>query len=189
MPRLSKAERDRIREQIPPKRCSGTSKQSGGPCKNKASVGHEVCHIHGAKSPQAIRKAEERIALAQALVDFKDTEPRNPWEVLQDIGHTADVLYQHAKMDIQGQPYTPALLDVLKEAMSRAANLAKMNLDARGDERRISLKERQAEHIQGIFVRILTGLDLTPTQQALLPALVKRELGPHMPPMIEGQAA
>ena len=42
-------------------RCGRTAKHSGAPCKNLAMVGQAVCYIHGGKSPQALKKAEERM--------------------------------------------------------------------------------------------------------------------------------
>jgi hypothetical protein len=41
--------------------CGRKSKHSGQPCKNRAMDGQSVCYIHGGKSPQALRKAEERM--------------------------------------------------------------------------------------------------------------------------------
>ena len=35
--------------------------RAGGPCGHYAAHGQTVCHLHGAKSPQALKKAEERM--------------------------------------------------------------------------------------------------------------------------------
>jgi len=35
--------------------------RAGGPCGHYAAHGQQVCHMHGAKAPQALRKAEERM--------------------------------------------------------------------------------------------------------------------------------
>ena len=37
-----------------PQRCTAKSKQSGERCKNWASVGMKVCHIHGGKTPRGM---------------------------------------------------------------------------------------------------------------------------------------
>ena len=46
-------------------RCHATNR-NGKRCTHFPMVGQRVCHMHGGKSPQALRKAEERL---RALVD------------------------------------------------------------------------------------------------------------------------
>lgn len=65
------------------RQCTARSKQSGVRCKRRASPGHQVCVIHGSRSPQAMAKARERLdAMAGSAVttldlamDKIDTEP------------------------------------------------------------------------------------------------------------------
>ena len=46
-------------------RCHARNR-SGSRCGHWSTPGHKVCHLHGSRSPQALRKAEERL---RALVD------------------------------------------------------------------------------------------------------------------------
>lgn len=39
----------------------GRKTRAGGTCRQRAMLGQTVCFIHGGKSPQALRKAEERM--------------------------------------------------------------------------------------------------------------------------------
>jgi len=151
-----------------------------------AMVGSNVCRMHGGKSPRARQVAARKIALAELQSDFDLYENREPWEVLRETLHVADVLLRKA---MESGVHTPEDLETLAHSLNRAANLAKMNLDARGDERRTALRERQVLQMQDVFVRVLTGLDLTPAQQALVPVLLKREIGALMPKAIEAQVA
>lgn len=43
------------------RRCGRKAKGHGGQCRRWAMHGQTVCHMHGGKSPQALRKADERM--------------------------------------------------------------------------------------------------------------------------------
>ena len=48
-----------------PRKCGATSKQSQQPCERWAMKGQTVCMMRGGKTPQALAKAAEAIALAE----------------------------------------------------------------------------------------------------------------------------
>ena len=47
---------------IPPQRCKAKSKQTGFQCGLNVSKGFDLCRFHGGRSPNAIKKASERLA-------------------------------------------------------------------------------------------------------------------------------
>lgn len=146
----------------------------GLPCQRDAIVGAVVCYTHGGNAPQVKAKAEERITLAEALVR---TPKRHPWEVLEDGLHAMDLVMRECMGEIQDQGnVTPALLDKLVSSVERAHRLAKVNLDAGIDQRRIKLAEAQAGQMFAVFTRVLNALGLTAEQKAMVPGLLRREI-------------
>lgn len=173
MARLAVDVRHRVRDQIPPTQCTGTSRRSGQQCKRYAVVGARVCPMHGGKAPQVRAKAEERITLADRL---KSAPMRQPWEVLADTAHIADVLMQDARLEVEQGTFTVASLDKLVTALDRAHRLSTSNVHAGLAERKVRFAENQAEQMHQVFTRVLTGLNLTAEQKALVPQLLKHEI-------------
>lgn len=179
MARLNQNRRARIRQAIPPIRCTGRC-TDGTPCKKNALVGALVCYTHGGGAPQVRAKAEQRVTLAEAML----TAPkRHPWEVLEDGLHAMDLVMREAVLEIQDRgTVTAELLDKLVSSVERAHRLAKVNLDAGIDQRRLQLAEAQAGQIHKMFGQILAGLNLTAEQRALVPGLVKRVIEGEISP-------
>jgi len=172
--RLDKARRRAVAKVLPPVKCSGTIWSTGLQCDQWAVVGATVCPTHGGRAPQVREAAERRVSIAEALVR---NDPRPPWEVLEDALRVADVVMQDALGEVKELgSVTPQLLDKLIAAVERAHRLAKVNLDAGIDQRRMRLAEAQAEQMQRVFTRVLNGLGLTAEQQALVPQLLRREI-------------
>ena len=173
MARFDKTRRKYIRKILPPIRCAGHCRD-GSQCKRYAVIGATVCWRHGAGAPQVRAKAEERITLAEALAR---EDPRHPWDVMEDTLHIADVLMRQVLQEVKAKgAVSPQLLDKLISAIERANRLSKTVLDAGVAERRTRLAEGQAQQIHAFVSRVLSGLDLTPAQQALVPHLIKREV-------------
>lgn len=72
------------------KRCSGTSKQSGQRCKNNASPGKDVCHIHGGKStgapPEKLQGNDNAVTHGIYNSGFTDDELKSLDEIQQMRG-------------------------------------------------------------------------------------------------------
>lgn len=65
---MSDGNRARRRELglLPPREyCTARSKRTGNPCTNAPLAGSVVCRMHGGAAPQVLRKAQERIVMAQ----------------------------------------------------------------------------------------------------------------------------
>jgi hypothetical protein len=70
-------------------RCRATSKRTGERCGQWCAPGHVVCYAHGGRSPQAVRSAKVRAAVAEIMA----TDPRRtPREVLGDALHITDLV-------------------------------------------------------------------------------------------------
>jgi hypothetical protein len=174
MPRLNKALRNRVRTALPPRKCSGTSITTGGPCDKYAVVGATVCYKHGAGAPQVKAAAAQRVTLAEAIA----TAPRRqPWEIMDDTVHLSDILLQQVVLEVREQgSVSPALLDRLVGALERANRLSKTSLDAGVAERRTRLAEAQAQQMFAVFTRVLNALALNQEQRAAVPGLLRREI-------------
>jgi hypothetical protein len=153
--------------------CTATSTQSGQRCKRLATRGAKVCQKHGAAAPQVREAARQRVAIADALATGTK---RHPWEVLEDALHTADVLMSEARVQVETGQITPALVEKLVNTIERAHRMAKVNLDAGIDQRKLRLAEAQAGQMHQVFTRVLTQLGLTAEQKARVPELLKREI-------------
>ena len=46
------------------RKCTARSKRSGKPCERWSMVGQTTCAMHGGKAPQALRKAQAAVELA-----------------------------------------------------------------------------------------------------------------------------
>jgi len=128
--RLPQARRGRILREIPPRRCAGRSSRSGEQCRQWALVGATVCVAHGARAPQVRAAADRRVGLAEAIAA---APRRSPQEILVDATHAADVLLGQA-VAAAGEPMSVDQLDQVVSSIGRAAQLAKVALDAGLDE-------------------------------------------------------
>lgn len=174
MPRLNKTRRRAVQKILPPVKCSAKSNSTDGPCDQYAVVGAAVCPTHGGRAPQVAAAAERRVTLAEALLRG---DRRPPWEVLEDCLHMMDLVMREVLHEIQDQgSVTPKLLDKLVSSVERAHRLAKVNLDAGIDQRRLRLAEAQAGQMFAVFTRVLGALGLTAEQKALVPGLLRREI-------------
>jgi hypothetical protein len=171
MARLNPTIRDAVRDQIPPQQCTSKSKRSQLRCRRYAVIGADVCMMHGGLSPQVKAKAAERISLAEAM---KNTPRRQPWEVLEDAAHIADVLMQDARGAIEAGTFTAGDLDKLVSALDRAHRLSTSNVASGLAERRQRFAEGQAQIMHRFVMAVLNQVGLTPEQKALVPGVIKR---------------
>lgn len=152
--------------------CPATSKRSGERCKRWV-VGGGPCRIHGGAAPQVAEKRKQRVELGEAL---SKAPHRSPWEVLGDVLHTADVVAQAARNEVESGNVTPEALFLLTDAIERAGRWAKVALDAGIDERRTKVAEQHGAALAGCIRAILDRLELSPMQRDLVPLVVPEEL-------------
>lgn len=164
--------------------CPATSKRTGERCKRWV-VGGGPCRIHGGAAPQVAEKRKQRIELGEALAK---SPHRSPWEVLGDVLHTADVVAQGARAEVESGDVTPQTLFALTDAIERAGRWAKVALDAGIDERRTQVAEQHGAALAGCIRAILDRLDLSVAQQAMVSIVVPEELR-RVDAMMAGKAS
>jgi hypothetical protein len=162
----------------PALRCTANSKQAGRRCRRPASPGQSVCYLHGGRSPQAMRKAQERLEKAKlegeiaqlaaelgedeaGIVDPIDLLNRSMATSRQMLGLVETLLGEQADLtgpdhlgDLRAHPLAVLLADWAQIA-ARTANLA---LRAGIDERRIELAEFLGHQIAEIYRPLIGAL-------------------------------
>jgi hypothetical protein len=129
-------------------RCRATSKRTGERCGQWCAPGHVVCYAHGGRSPQAVRSAKVRAAVAEIMA----TDPRRtPREVLGDALHITDLVLRDWIADLwDAESITLEAAADLTDAATRAAALARTCIDA-GIDAEAEAPEEYAE----LLVRVL----------------------------------
>jgi hypothetical protein len=134
------------------------------PCGRFPNRGGKTCHVHGAASPQAKRKAAERLAEAEVLANYPR---RTSSEVLLEAAAVADARAR-AAVDA-GAPDA----DELRE---KAGALAKTVIDKLGPTWEVSLEQERVK-MQAAGVRAgMDALGLDDGQRELFVAAMLAQL-------------
>lgn len=189
----------------PKRRCKGHNRK-GGQCGNSAVPGALVCKRHGGAAPQVQAAAQRRVAIAEArqaaetlglLIDI------SPEQALLDevqrcagmvafyqarVEQVADggfeqLVFGLTKSKIGGEDggdtfeAKPSVwLQLLNEERDRLVRVCAAALRAGIEERRVKLAEQQGILVAAVVRRILTRLNLSEDQLALVPTVVPEEL-------------
>ncbi len=189
----------------PHQRCTARN-QAGGQCKNPAVPGATVCRFHGGAAPQVQEAAQRRIAIAEArqaavtlglLIDISPEQAlldevqrcagmvafyQARVEEIADAGFNS-LVFGLTKSKIGGEDggdtfeAKPSVwLQLLNEERDRLVRVCAAALRAGIEERRVKLAEQQGILVAAVVRRILTRLNLTDDQLALVPTVVPEEL-------------
>lgn len=101
-------------------------------------------------------------------------EPQLTWGTTKETTKISDTTGHEEKTETNATPHIAYRM--LTDASNRLATYASAALKAGVDERRIQLAERQGNLVQAAIRQILTNLNLTPDQQALIPTVVPAAL-------------
>ena len=165
----------------------GARKKTGDTCRAFAGQGTSHpgvgrCKYHGGSTPThvagaAAQEAQTRMVALGAPVDVE------PAEALLGVlrlssGHVAWLREEVAAQASLATPEAQVVARLYGEERDRVGRLAKACLDAGVAERQVQLAERYgvalAELLRSVFAD--ADLGLTPTQQALLPTVLRRHL-------------
>lgn len=189
----------------PKRRCKGHNRK-GGQCGNPAVPGALVCTRHGGAAPQVVEAAQRRIAIAEArqaaetlglLIDISPEQAlldevqraagmvafyQARVEELTDGGFDR-LVWGHTKSKIGGEDSgktyeaTPNVwLELFNAERDRLVKVCAAALRAGIEERRVKLAEQQGILVAAVIRRILTRLNLTEDQLALVPTVVPEEI-------------
>lgn len=150
------------------RRCSAQSKRTGERCKRFAPPGGFVCNLHGGKSPQAIAKAQKRVALeraGKAVAKLGAPVHVDPDTALSDLLAEVNALAAFFREQVDslaaegvGRMLNPidgkahAFLGLYGEYLDRTMRVAKVINESGINERRVRLAEAEANLIAQ-FVR------------------------------------
>ena len=160
--------------------------------------GSKVCVRHGAKSPQAIKAAQER-ENRRIVTELYEADPQaaiaaygvegiqDPLDMLSRVTagvlHTMDALGQrvNALEEIRytnetGGEQTRAELKLYMQAQAQAGKFLDMLIKSGFEDRRIKLDEQTAQLFVTAMQRVLARLELTPEQTLLVGTVVPDEL-------------
>lgn len=177
------------------RRCEARSRRTGQPCRNPAMLGGTRCRMHGGASPQARRKAAERLAESKARAALSslagDVEPVTDavgaleslaGEVVALTGILRGFVSELEEVRYRGgigqgfeqlRGELSFYLQSLQRAESVLAAIVKLDLDAR----RVRLQERQAQAVVVAVGRVLERIGLGQAEQRQARALLAGELG------------
>jgi len=160
--------------------------------------GSKVCVRHGAKSPQAIKAAQER-ENRRIVTELYEADPQaaiaaygvegiqDPLDMLSRVTagvlHTMDALGQrvNALEEIRytnepGGEQPRAELKLYMQAQAQAGKFLDMLIKSGFEDRRIKLDEQTAQLFVTAMQRVLARLELTPEQTLLVGTVVPDEL-------------
>jgi hypothetical protein len=182
--------------------CIGHHKVDGLPCQGYPVTGQTVCRMHGGSSPQAKKKASERLELQKVEADAKAllahrglagiTDPLNELartaaEVIAfkdalaaRVNSLSDIRYRDAKDAEQLR----AEVALYERALDRTGKFLEVLVRAGFEQRITRLREEHGALIVQVLQRVFAALDLTVEQQAVVSTVVPAELR-----LIDGGAA
>jgi hypothetical protein len=146
---------------IPSMRCTAKTRR-GTPCMNFCSVGRLTCRLHGGNAGQVVRKADERVTLAQLL----QSDPRPIPVVLMEAVHNVDAVARDMRAGIEeGEAVSLDQLDRFLSVNRVTAHLAKTVVET-GVLAKLVAEQRVAVEEIGVFISevllaVLNALPLT----------------------------
>jgi len=160
--------------------------------------GSKVCVRHGAKSPQAIKAAQER-ENRRIVTELYEADPQaaiaaygvegiqDPLDMLSRVTagvlHTMDALGQRVNSleeiryeNDTGGEQTRAELKLYMQAQAQAGKFLDMLIKSGFEDRRLKLDEQTAQLFVTAMQRVLARLELTPGQTILVGTVIPEEL-------------
>ena len=157
--------------------CRAKCKESQQRCKLRAMSGGLVCHKHGGKASQVMRKAAQRITQAELMAQAKADPGLGDATPAQMLLHAANATGRVMLM-LQERgaeaPLDPAYLDTFGVWIDRTSKSYQVVVASKADElviaQQVHIAEGQARQLAVVMNQVLNALGLTPDQHALVPA-------------------
>lgn len=186
--------------------CQARSKRTGKQCGRAAAPGAKTCHMHGSATAVSKAAAQRRVALAEARLAAEtlglliDISPEQALldEVQRAAGMVAfyqsrveeiaeggvqQLVFGLAKSKIGGEDGGDTFeakpnvwLELFNGERDRLTRVCTAALRAGIEERRVKLAEQQGILVAAVIRRILTRLNLSDAQAALVGTVVPEEL-------------
>lgn len=175
-------------------RCAAHNRQ-GGPCGLWPLAGQRVCGLHGGRTPNALRRASERLVEQQArrtlaslavepepIQDAVAALEKLAGEVVALVGVLRGFVSELEEIRYRGgigagfeqaRAELSFYLTALQRAESVLAAIVKLNLD----ERRVRIGEAEATLVVAAVTSVLRALGLDAEQQQRARTMLARELG------------
>jgi len=181
-------------EHVSPRLC-GARTRAGGMCKRLALTGTNRCQFHGGASPQAQRKAAERLAEQKAravLAELgEDIAPvTDALAALEDVAGQTMALVNLLKGKVaeltelryasgMGLEQTRAELTLYVSVLGRAESVLSKIIGLNLEGRRVQLNEARIAFVVGALSRVVSHRDLGLDEgaQRRARAMLARELG------------
>lgn len=171
------------------RQCTATSKRSQERCKRAPTPGSGVCRMHGSASPQARRKAAERLATEEIHARISRTTATpvtDPFRAFQEYAGRVlarEKVIAEAVENISEWRYTSAtgeqrraelgmLETIMAESRQTLSALARLQLD----ERIVQIREKEADVFSAVLATVFRKLKLTPEMVIEAEQLVAVEL-------------
>lgn len=186
--------------------CGAKTKGTGLPCRRAPLRGATRCALHGGLTPQSLAAAEKRLARQEAVAAVAklglpvDVSPDAA--LLAEVQRCAGmVAYYQARVEEVAAQGAEALawghtrtkiggddsgttyearpnvwLQLFNEERDRLVKASSAAIKAGIEERRVKLEEQQGIAVAAVIRRILSRLNLSDGQTALVPTVVPEEL-------------
>lgn len=181
----------------PKQHCNGKTRR-GTPCQRRPIPGGRVCYLHGGhtrhiKSAAVVRHELTKWTLGQAVDDPGEIMLRLVTQSAARVQRYSEEVSRmveaepnlqralignaYGEFGKQGE-YVKGLVALENLERDRCANFCRIAIAAGIAERQVRLAERQGQLITELLRAVLAdpALGLTPTQQGIVPSLVRRHL-------------
>lgn len=175
-------------------KCRG-HRTDGSPCDAYPVHGAVVCVAHGARAPQVKEAAARRLATAAvqadaaALLAAEGVGPiGDPYDSLERLATEVMAVKRAAAARVnalgsairytsgQGAEQLRAEVALYERSLDRAVKILETLSKLGLDERRVQVQEKLADQVGGVIEAVLAELDLTASQQAIVPSALGRHL-------------
>lgn len=161
-----------------PRRCNGTSKQTGKPCQLFPVPGATVCRFHGGGAPQVRAAARRRLAQQEAAASLAEVgvyPVTNPVEAFADLvsevvalkDHFADRVAQLESLRYTSTWNTEQMrteVALYERALDRSGRLLAQWVSLGLETRRVEMSQQVADQVSALISALLVDFGIDPRE-------------------------